>query len=56
MVAVEEVKHASLQSVGNFVSPLMQSAVGPELRNELEAHGFVKKPTGVGIVSSRSAL
>jgi hypothetical protein len=35
MVKVEDVKDAFLQSLSNFVSPLVQSADGPELRNEL---------------------
>jgi hypothetical protein len=55
MVKVEDVKDAFLQSFGNFFSPLMQSAVGPELCNELKAHGFIKKPMRIGIVGSRSA-
>jgi hypothetical protein len=54
-VKVEDVKDAFLQSFRNFVSPLMQSSVGPDLRNELKAHGFVKKPMRIGIVGSRSA-
>jgi hypothetical protein len=56
MVKAEDVKRAFLQSFGNFVSPLTQTAVGPELRNDPQAYGFVKKPMHVGIVSSRSAV
>jgi hypothetical protein len=52
MVKVEDVKR---QSFDNFVSPHMQSAVGPELCNELQPHGFLKKPMRVGTVGSRSA-
>jgi hypothetical protein len=33
----------------------MQSSVGPELRNQIQAHGFWKKPMRNDIVGSRSA-
>jgi hypothetical protein len=56
MVKVEDFKEAFLQSIGNFVSPLIQtqSVVDPECI-KIQAHGCIKKPMRIGIVGSRSA-
>jgi hypothetical protein len=56
MVKVEDFKVAFVQSIGNFVSPLIQtqSVVDPECI-KIQAHGCIKKPMRIGIVGSRSA-
>jgi hypothetical protein len=56
IVKIEDLKAAFLHCFGNFVSPLMKSAVGQKFVMNLKRMVFfVKKPMRVGIVGSRSA-